>query len=69
MFVKRGVTEDVYVSAPQRLNDMVKAKLPQPQCPAAEPSRSSVARLDTDATPEPRVLTFARGTPCRVGDG
>ena len=49
LFVKRGVAEDVYASAPQRLSDMVKAPLPEPQCPAAEPSRSSVARLYTDA--------------------
>jgi hypothetical protein len=29
MYVKRGVTEDVYVTASQRLNDMAKAKLPE----------------------------------------
>jgi hypothetical protein len=29
MYVKRGVTEDVYVTALQRLNDMAKAKLPK----------------------------------------
>jgi hypothetical protein len=49
MFVKRGVAEDVYASALQRLSDMVKARLPAPQCPVAVRSRSSVARLDTDA--------------------
>lgn len=37
MFVKRGATEDVYVAALQRLNDMAKAKLPEPQCPVVEP--------------------------------
>ncbi|WP_255515547.1 hypothetical protein [aff. Roholtiella sp. LEGE 12411] len=36
MFVKRRVTEDVYVTVPQRLNDMVKAKLLEPQYPAVE---------------------------------
>jgi hypothetical protein len=37
MSVKRGTAEDVYVVALQRLSDMVKAILPEPQCPAAEP--------------------------------
>ena len=37
MSVKRGTTEDVYVAALQRLSDMAKATLPEPQCPAAEP--------------------------------
>ena len=36
MFVKRGVIEGVYVTAPRRLNDMVKAKLPESQCPVVE---------------------------------
>jgi hypothetical protein len=49
MSVKRGTTEGVYVVALQRLSDMVKAILPEPQCPVAETSRSSVARLYTDA--------------------
>ena len=31
MFVKQRITENVYVMALQRLNDMVKAKLPEPQ--------------------------------------
>jgi hypothetical protein len=35
MFVKQGAAEDVYASALQRLSDMVKATLPEPQCPAA----------------------------------
>ena len=29
MFVKREVTEDVYVTVLQRLSDMAKAKLPE----------------------------------------
>ena len=49
MLRKRGVTEDVYGAALQRLSDMVKARLPEPQCPVAVRSRSSVARLYTDA--------------------
>lgn len=36
MFVKRGATEDVYVAASQRLSDMAKAKLPEPQCPVVD---------------------------------
>ena len=36
MFVKRGISEDVYVMAPQRLNDKAKAKLPESQCPVVE---------------------------------
>jgi hypothetical protein len=49
MFVKQGVAEDVYASALQRLSDMVKARLPEPQYPVAVRSRPSVARLDTNA--------------------
>jgi hypothetical protein len=36
MSVKRGTPEDVYGVAPQRLSDMVKAGLPEPQRPAVE---------------------------------
>ncbi len=36
MFGKRSVAEDVYATALQRLRDMVKATLPEPECPAAE---------------------------------
>jgi hypothetical protein len=36
MFVKRGAAEDVYAAALQRLSDMAKAILPEPQSPAAE---------------------------------
>jgi hypothetical protein len=49
MSVKRRTAEDVYAGALQRLSDMAKAILPEPQCPVAEVSRSSVARLYTDA--------------------
>lgn len=49
MFVTRGVAEDVYAAAPQRLSDMVKARRPAPHCLVAVRSRSSGARLDTDA--------------------
>jgi hypothetical protein len=49
MFVKRGMTEDVYGMALQRLNDRAKAGLPEPQCPGMEHAHSSVARLYTDA--------------------
>src|SRR5438270_8950242 len=36
MYVKRGAPESVYGAAPQRLGDTAKARLPEPQCPAAE---------------------------------
>jgi hypothetical protein len=36
MYVKREVTEDVYFTVLQRLNDMAKAKLPESQCPVME---------------------------------
>ena len=36
MFVKRRITENVYVMAPQRLNDMAKAELLEPQYPVVE---------------------------------
>jgi len=62
MFVKRRTAEDVYAEALQRLSDMVKAILPEPQCPAAEVSRSSVARLYTDAI-RSHESGFVRGTP------
>ena len=49
MLLKRGITEDVYGMALQRLSDRAKAALPEPQCPGVEPSHSSVARLYADA--------------------
>ena len=49
MLVKRGIPEDVYGMALQRLNDRAKAGLPEPQCPGVESSHSSVARLYADA--------------------
>ncbi len=44
---KREMPEDVYGMVLQRLHDMVRDELPEPQCPAVEPSHSSVARLYT----------------------
>ena len=67
MFVKRGRREDVYRRALQRLSDMAKATLPEPQCPAAEPARSSVARLHADAIGN-TGFAFVRWTPCPMGD-
>ena len=49
MLVKRGMTEDVYGMALQRLNDRAKAGLPEPQSPGVECAHSSVARLHADA--------------------
>jgi hypothetical protein len=62
MFVKRRTAEDVYAGALQRLSDMVKAILPEPQCPAVEMAHSSVARLYTDAI-RSHEFAFVRGTP------
>ena len=45
MDVKREMPEDVYGMVPQRLRDMAKAGLPEPQSPVVERSHSSVARL------------------------
>ena len=50
MFVKRETTQDVYAVVLQRLSDMVKAALPEPQRPGVEMSHSSVARLQPDAS-------------------
>ena len=33
MVLKRGISEDVYDMVLQRLSDMVKARLPEPQFP------------------------------------
>jgi hypothetical protein len=57
MLVKRGMTEDVYGMALQRLSDRAKAGLLEPQCPGMEYAHSSVARLYTDA-PDSCQLTF-----------
>ena len=37
MLIKRGITEDVYGMALQRLSDTAKAGLPELQGPGAEP--------------------------------
>jgi hypothetical protein len=37
MVGKREMSEDVYGMVPQRLCDMVKAELPEFQCPVVEP--------------------------------
>jgi hypothetical protein len=60
MLRKRGVTEDVYGAALQRLSDTAKAALPEPQCPGVEAAHSSVARLYADAR-ESHRLKFRRG--------
>jgi hypothetical protein len=49
MLLKRGVAEDVYAPALQRLRDRVRAGLPQSQSPGVEYAHSSVARLYADA--------------------
>jgi hypothetical protein len=66
MLRKRGVTEDVYGTALQRLSDRAKAGLPEPQCPGVERSHSSVARLYADARENHR-LTFRRWYALLVG--
>ena len=50
---KREMSEDVYGMVLQRLRDMVKAGLPEPQCPVVQESHSSVARLYTRRHHEP----------------
>ena len=60
MLLKRGVAEEVYVTALPRLSDRAKAGLPEPQCPGVERSHPSVARLDADARDSLR-LTLRRG--------
>ena len=55
MLLKRGVTEDVYGAALQRLRDRAKAALPEPQCPGVEPSHPSVARLYADVLDSHRL--------------
>jgi hypothetical protein len=62
MLVKRGVTEDGYAAALQRLRDRGRAGLPKPQSPGVEYSHPSVARLYADARDTLR-LAFAGGTP------
>ena len=37
MMGKREMSEDVYNIVLQRLRDMVRAGLPEPQCPVVEP--------------------------------
>ena len=67
MSVKRGVSEDRYDAAPQRLRDMVKAGLLEPQCPVVEPH----TRREHVYTPTPSRamgLTFAHGMPCAMDD-
>jgi hypothetical protein len=62
MFVKRRITENVYVMALQRLNDMAKAKLPEPQYPEVE---LHILRYHV-CTPMSLVAiksTFVNGTP------
>lgn len=49
MSLKQETSENVYGVVLQRLSDMVKAGLPEPQCPGVETSHSSVARLQPDA--------------------
>ena len=60
MLLKRGVAEDVYAAALQRLRDRVRAGLPQSQSPGVEYAHSSVARLHAGARESPR-FDFCRG--------
>jgi hypothetical protein len=59
MLLKRGVAEDVYGAALQRLRDRVRAGLPQSQSPGVEYAHSSVARLHADAR-ESQRFDFCR---------
>jgi hypothetical protein len=67
MVGKRGPEADGYAGALQRLNDMAKAGLPEPQC--------SVVGLTLVGSPsayptsrEATASSFVRGTPCPVDD-
>ena len=66
MLLKRGVAEDVYAAALQRLSDRAKAGLPEPQCPGVEFAHPSVARLHADAR-ESRRFNFCRRYALLVG--
>ncbi len=68
LLLKRGVPEDVYGAALQRLRARVRAGLPQSQSPGVECAHSSVAGLYTDA-PESHSFSCAWGTPCSRADG
>lgn len=50
MDVKRGISEDVYGIVPQRLRDMAKAGLPEPQSPGVE-AVTLVGTTSVDPTP------------------
>jgi len=45
MSEKRETSEDAYDAVLQGPRDMVKAELPEPQCPGVEPSHASLQRL------------------------
>ena len=60
MVGKRGVSEDLYGTALQRLRDMVKAGLPEPQCPVVERHTRREQVCIPDAIESPR-LRFCLG--------
>jgi len=66
LLLTRGVAEDVYATALQRLSDRAKAGLPEPQCPGVECAHPSVARLYADAR-ESRRFNFCRRYALLVG--
>ena len=66
LLLTRGVAEDVYATALQRLSDRAKAGLPEPQCPGVEFAHPSVARLHADAR-ESRRFNFCRRYALLVG--
>ena len=66
LLLTRGVAEDVYATALQRLSDRAKAGLPEPQCPGVEFAHPSVARLYADAR-ESRRFNFCRRYALLVG--
>ena len=59
MLIKRGALEGVQGAAPQRLSDMVKAGLLEPQCPAGGMAHPSATRL----RPTPSTVTDSISRP------
>ena len=69
MLLKRGVSEDVYGTAPQRLRARAKAGLPESQCPVVETHALRYAsRVWTPMPSGAPNSPFVRGTPCPLDD-
>ena len=67
MLIKRVRLDDVYGIVPQHLSDMVKARLPESQCPAEE-SHSRREHVYIPAPSEALDDLSVGGTSCPRGD-